>query len=131
MTYDIEAIRSDFPILQRQVHGKPLVYLDNAATSQKPRAVIDAITDLYVRDSANIHRARHTYDEDRGPHVDPAIDVAEMSAIVLDAKRADDGLSGVLILGGGAPKNFLRERWNGFAFYGLGHRPGVKHGEQE
>jgi deoxyhypusine synthase len=51
--------------------------------------------------------AIYTAEPDRGPHVDPAIDVAEMSAIVLDAKRADDGLSGVLILGGGAPKNFL------------------------
>jgi deoxyhypusine synthase len=51
--------------------------------------------------------AIYTAQADRGPHVDPAIDVAEMSAIVLDAKRADEGLSGVLILGGGAPKNFL------------------------
>jgi deoxyhypusine synthase len=51
--------------------------------------------------------AIYTAHPDRGPHVDPAIDVAEMSALVLDAKRADDGLSGVLILGGGAPKNFL------------------------
>jgi deoxyhypusine synthase len=51
--------------------------------------------------------AIYTAEPDRGPHVDPAIDVAEMSAIVLDAKRADEGLSGVLILGGGAPKNFL------------------------
>jgi deoxyhypusine synthase len=51
--------------------------------------------------------AIYTAEPDRGPHVDPAIDVAEMSAVVLDAKRAADGLSGVLILGGGAPKNFL------------------------
>ena len=51
--------------------------------------------------------AIYTAQPDRGPHVDPSIDVAEMSAIVLDAKRADEGLSGVLILGGGAPKNFL------------------------
>jgi deoxyhypusine synthase len=51
--------------------------------------------------------AIYTAQPDRGPHVDPAIDVAEMSAIVLDAKRAAQGLSGVLILGGGAPKNFL------------------------
>jgi deoxyhypusine synthase len=51
--------------------------------------------------------AIYTAQPDRGPHVDPAIDVAEMSAIVLDAKRNEDGLSGVLILGGGAPKNFL------------------------
>lgn len=51
--------------------------------------------------------AIYTAHPDRGPHVDPAIDVAEMSALVLDAKRQDAGLSGVLILGGGAPKNFL------------------------
>jgi deoxyhypusine synthase len=51
--------------------------------------------------------AIYTAQPDRGPHVDPAIDVAEMAALVLDAKRAADGLSGVLILGGGAPKNFL------------------------
>ena len=51
--------------------------------------------------------AIYTAEPDRGPHIDPAIDVAEMSAIVLDAKRAAEGLSGVLILGGGAPKNFL------------------------
>ena len=51
--------------------------------------------------------AIYTAQPDRGPHVDPAIDVAEMSAIVLDAKRQEEGLSGVLIIGGGAPKNFL------------------------
>lgn len=51
--------------------------------------------------------AIYTAEPERGPHVDPAIDVAEMAAIVLDAKRKEDGLSGVLILGGGAPKNFL------------------------
>jgi deoxyhypusine synthase len=51
--------------------------------------------------------AIHTADPDRGPHIDPGADVMEMSAVVLDAKRTKDGLSGVLILGGGAPKNFL------------------------
>jgi deoxyhypusine synthase len=51
--------------------------------------------------------AIHTHDAERGPHVDPAIDVAEMAAIVLDAKRAKDGTSAVVIFGGGAPKNFL------------------------
>ena len=49
----------DFPILQQKVHGHPLVYLDNAATSQKPRAVIDAISHYYERDNANIHRGVH------------------------------------------------------------------------
>ncbi len=57
--YDVEAIRRDFPILGRSVHGKPLVYLDNAATTQKPRAVIDAERDVYERYYANIHRGVH------------------------------------------------------------------------
>jgi cysteine desulfurase / selenocysteine lyase len=57
--FDIERVRADFPILQQEVHGHPLVYLDNAATSQKPRAVIDAIVGYYERDNANIHRGVH------------------------------------------------------------------------
>ncbi|HWO73284.1 MAG TPA: cysteine desulfurase [Dehalococcoidia bacterium] len=58
--FDVEAVRKDFPILSRQVHGKPLVYLDNAATTQKPRAVIEALVDYYERYNANIHRSLHT-----------------------------------------------------------------------
>ncbi len=57
---DIEKIRADFPILAQQIHGKKLVYLDNAATSQKPKVVIDAITRYYEHDNANIHRGVHT-----------------------------------------------------------------------
>jgi cysteine desulfurase/selenocysteine lyase len=57
--YDVERIRADFPILAEQVHGRPLVYLDNAATSQKPEAVIKAIADYYRYDNANIHRGVH------------------------------------------------------------------------
>jgi cysteine desulfurase / selenocysteine lyase len=53
---DVEGIRKDFPILERTVHGKPLVYLDSAATSQKPRVVIDAVLEFYERHNANIHR---------------------------------------------------------------------------
>ena len=56
---DVEKIRNDFPILQQTVNGNPLVYMDNAATSQKPRAVIDALTQYYEGDNANIHRAVH------------------------------------------------------------------------
>ena len=56
---DVERIRADFPILRQQAHGHPLVYLDNAATSQKPKAVIDAIVRYYERDNANIHRGVH------------------------------------------------------------------------
>jgi cysteine desulfurase/selenocysteine lyase len=61
---DARAIRRDFPILDRTVHGKPLVYLDNAATSQKPRQVIEALTDYYYRYNANIHRGLHALAEE-------------------------------------------------------------------
>ncbi|SNY93769.1 cysteine desulfurase / selenocysteine lyase [Cohaesibacter sp. ES.047] len=57
--YDIDAIRADFPILSREVYGKPLVYLDNGASAQKPRAVIDAITESYSQGYANVHRGLH------------------------------------------------------------------------
>ncbi|MCC0029515.1 MAG: cysteine desulfurase [Brucellaceae bacterium] len=57
--YDVDAIRADFPILARQVHGKPLVYLDNGASAQKPRAVIDAVTYAYENEYANVHRGLH------------------------------------------------------------------------
>ena len=57
--FDIETIRKDFPILSREVNGKPLVYLDNGATAQKPAAVIDAIDRYYRQQNANIHRGVH------------------------------------------------------------------------
>jgi cysteine desulfurase/selenocysteine lyase len=56
---DVDRIRRDFPILGERVHGKPLVYLDNAATSQKPKAVIDSLVDYYSHYNANVHRAVH------------------------------------------------------------------------
>lgn len=62
--FDIEKIRSDFPILSRQVNGHPLVYLDNAATSQKPQQVIDCIVDYYQHHNANIHRGVHTLSQE-------------------------------------------------------------------
>jgi len=57
--FDVHAVRKDFPALQQTVHGRPLVWLDNAATTQKPRQVIDAIVRFYERDNSNIHRAAH------------------------------------------------------------------------
>lgn len=62
--YDTDQIRKDFPILDRQVHGKTLVYLDSAATSQKPRQVIDALVHYYEHYNANIHRGLHTLAEE-------------------------------------------------------------------
>ncbi|MBL3560793.1 cysteine desulfurase [Rhodovulum sulfidophilum] len=58
--YDVNAIRADFPILSRQVNGKPLVYLDNGASAQKPQVVIDAVTQAYAMEYANVHRGLHT-----------------------------------------------------------------------
>lgn len=58
-TLDVARIREDFPILEETIHGKPLIYLDNAATSQKPRAVIDSLVDYYSHYNANVHRAVH------------------------------------------------------------------------
>ena len=60
MSYDVQAIRQQFPILNQEIHGRPLVYLDNAATAQKPIAVIDAISDYYLNYNANVHRGVHT-----------------------------------------------------------------------
>ena len=57
--YDVQKIRADFPILQRKVYGKPLVYLDNAATTQKPLSVLDAMRDEYLNVNANVHRGVH------------------------------------------------------------------------
>lgn len=62
--FDVTAIRKDFPILSRQVNGKPLVYLDNAATSQKPLQVINCIVDYYTNYNANIHRGVHTLSQE-------------------------------------------------------------------
>ena len=59
ISFDVETIRADFPILASSVHGKPLVYLDNAATTQKPRAVLDALTEYYRSSNANVHRGVH------------------------------------------------------------------------
>ena len=59
MAYDIAKIREDFPILSREVYGKPLVYLDNAATTQKPRQVVDAMVEEYYNVNANVHRGVH------------------------------------------------------------------------
>jgi cysteine desulfurase / selenocysteine lyase len=58
-SYDVERLRADFPILSKEVYGKPLVYLDNAASAQKPRAVIERLTEAYENEYANVHRGLH------------------------------------------------------------------------
>ena len=61
--FNAEAIKQDFPILDQIVNDEPLVYLDNAATTQKPKQVLAAIEDYYFRDNANVHRGVHTLAE--------------------------------------------------------------------
>lgn len=63
-SFDVERVREDFPILQREVHGKPLVYLDTAASAQRPLAVIEAVEDFYRNHNANIHRGVHTLSQE-------------------------------------------------------------------
>ncbi|MEL6358484.1 MAG: aminotransferase class V-fold PLP-dependent enzyme [Bacteroidota bacterium] len=72
-TIDLEKIRAQFPALHQTVHGKPLIYLDNAATTQKPQAVLDAMADYYRYDNANVHRSVH--------------DLAERATTALEATR--------------------------------------------
>lgn len=87
--FDVQTIRAEFPILQMQVRGKPLVYLDNAATSQKPQAVLDALLHYYTAQNANIHRAVHylsetatrAYHESRGK-VQELLNAAHESEII-------------------------------------------------
>ena len=62
--YNVESIRADFPILKRKINGQPLVYLDNAASTQKPQVVIDAITNYYTNNYSNIHRGVHTLSQE-------------------------------------------------------------------
>ena len=57
--FDVNKIRKEFPILERKIYGKPLVYMDNAATSQKPISVIKAIDDYYKKSNSNVHRGVH------------------------------------------------------------------------
>ncbi len=76
---DVNKIRKDFPILKQKVHGKPLVYLDNGATSQKPQIVIDTLNRYYTAENSNIHRGVHFLSEqataayESGAAQDPAI----------------------------------------------------------
>jgi cysteine desulfurase/selenocysteine lyase len=58
-SYNVQRVRADFPILSKEVYGKPLVYLDNAASAQKPRVVLERLTEAYENEYANVHRGLH------------------------------------------------------------------------
>jgi len=84
---DWSALRQDFPILDQQVHGRPLIYFDNAATSQKPRVVLDALLHYYERDNANVHRGIHELSN----RATAAFEAARVRAAkFLNARSADE-----------------------------------------
>ena len=86
-TVDWAALRKDFPVLDQQVHGHPLVYLDNAATSQKPRQVVQALVNYYERDNANVHRGLHELSN----RATTAFEAArERAARFINARSADE-----------------------------------------
>ncbi len=85
--FDVDAIRAQFPILSREVNGKPLVYLDNGASAQKPRAVIDAMTHMYENEYANVHRGLHYLSNVATDHYEG---VRGKIARFLNAKSEDD-----------------------------------------
>jgi cysteine desulfurase/selenocysteine lyase len=85
--FDVASIRRDFPILDQEVNGKPLVYLDNAASSQRPRAVIDAVSAYYERDHANVHRGVHTLSQRATDAYEGARDVVRHFINAKDSKE--------------------------------------------
>jgi cysteine desulfurase/selenocysteine lyase len=86
-TFDVQAIRKDFPILHREVNGRPLVYFDNAATSQTPKQVINVIVDYYSRYNANIHRGVHTLSQEATDAYEKAREILRAH---LNAKEASE-----------------------------------------
>lgn len=87
MSLDVQALRKQFPILSRKVDGKPLVYLDNGATTQKPQAVIDAITGFYTECNANVHRGAHALSDESTRRYEAARD--SVKRFINAAKREE------------------------------------------
>src|SRR5215475_8031696 len=86
-TMNWAALRADFPILDQKIHGLPLIYFDNAATSQKPRVVLDALRNYYERDNANVHRGIHELSN----RATTAFEAARTrAAAFLNARSADE-----------------------------------------
>lgn len=100
-----ERIRKDFPILSREVNGKPLVYLDSAATSQTPTQVIDAIVDYYTRYNANVHRGIHTLSEEATAAFE------ETRELITDFIKADDSKEIIFTANATAAINLVAYSW--------------------
>ena len=109
---DIQKIRKDFPILEQKVNGKPLIYFDNAATTQKPKQVIDAISEYYESYNANIHRGLHslaekatTAFEDSRKVFQKFINAAEVEEVIF-TKGTTDGIN---LIANAYGRKFLQE----------------------
>src|SRR5215831_18453071 len=85
--FDVEKVRRDFPVLHQKVHGKPLVYLDNAATTQKPLAVIASLEHYYRHDNSNIHRGVHALSERATEHYEKVRSAVQRFLNAADAKE--------------------------------------------
>lgn len=104
-TYDISRIREDFPILKTKIHGKPLVWLDNGATTQKPRAVIERLQYFYEHENSNIHRAAHTL---AARATDAYEKARELVARFINAKSSREI---VFVRGGTEAINLVAQSW--------------------
>jgi cysteine desulfurase/selenocysteine lyase len=85
--FNVKRIRKDFPILERKIHGRPLVYFDNAASTQKPRQVIEAVSDYYKKHNANVHRGIHTLSQEATEMVE---EVRGKTASFIGAERSEE-----------------------------------------
>ena len=103
--FDVERIRAEFPILEQEVNGRPLVYLDNGATSQKPRRVIDAIRHYYESDNANVHRGLHALSERATSAYEGARDAAKTLLNAADRREI------VFVRGATEGLNLIAQSW--------------------
>jgi cysteine desulfurase/selenocysteine lyase len=104
-TYDVSRIRSDFPILETKINGRPLVWLDNGATTQKPRAVIERLQQFYEHENSNIHRAAHTL---AARATDAYENARELVARFINAKSSREV---VFVRGGTEAINLVAQSW--------------------
>lgn len=114
-TLDVAALREDFPILRQRVHGRPLVYLDNAATTQKPRAVLDALQRYYAEENANVHRGVHSLSGRATDAYDAARETVRRFVNAADAREI------VFVRGTTEGINLVAETWG---------RAGVRAGDE-
>ena len=93
MTLDVAALKADFPLLQREINGKRLVYLDSANTSQKPQSVIDAMSEYYATHNANVHRGSYQLANEATAALEGARD--KVARFINAPSRAEDVVSGL------------------------------------